>query len=136
MAIGTIEQELAACKKAWEPYQKKWWGVFAWNFHHSLECEGLRAAPQERIHGIMTEKDEDERAVRLHDFRPMKTAPDWLKEADEKHLAAWKKCDMAWAEYYMAWKKYNAALKDHKPELDAAHLQDVPGHTWNGTTIF
>ena len=62
----------------------------------------------------------------------------WEAKAYNKAIApAWKACQEAIA---LAWKAYNEATvlaeKAFQETTALAHAEDVPGHTWNGKSIF
>ena len=68
MKLGTIEQEAAACRKA---FAKSKVGDWAWHIHHTELCEKITEPIENRIQCILTQKAEHERAIRLRLMRPI-----------------------------------------------------------------
>jgi hypothetical protein len=68
--LGTIKQELAACRKAWAKNPDAQW---AWCCHHSVLMEEVngRKRAEERIRYILTDKNKAEQAARFRNFRPV-----------------------------------------------------------------
>ena len=132
-----------------------------WHSAHSthLITWMTRAEAEERRETIATEKPEEERALRLALFKPvkaplpariqkaraalMKAYAAWAKadaawmKADAawmKAYAAWVKADAAWDKDYAAWKK---AMDDYMPALIKLHAKEChPNCPWDGNTIF
>jgi hypothetical protein len=69
MTLGTIEQEAADCRKAFEGIEV---GAPVWCCHHSKLAEALEEPAENRISYILSAKDVRERALRLKEFRPIK----------------------------------------------------------------
>ena len=66
--LGTIEQEAAACRKAFKGVKV---GAPVRCCHHDTLVEVLTEPPKNRIYYILTAKDFGEQARRLHEFRPI-----------------------------------------------------------------
>ena len=119
MMLGTIEEELAACRKRFEGVEV---GAFVWCCHHEIELEVLTEPPEKRIDYIMHENSSIERARRLYEFRPVlgklpaelgKARVEWDKACDE----------------------WNKAYDEYHVEIHALHVAEVPDTAWNGTSI-
>jgi len=124
MMLGTIEEELAACRKRFEGVEV---GAFVWCCHHEIELEVLTEPPEKRIDYIMHENSSIERARRLYEFRPVlgklpaelgKARVEWGKAYAEwgKACAEW---DNASAELGKACAEWNKAYA----ELDKARAE-------------
>lgn len=110
--IGTIKEELKACRKAWKANPK---ATFAWCCHHTVLVELLIfCGAFGRIHVIMHEKDTHEKAIRLRNFRPVRVK---LPEGLITH-------------------PHDFDLAYHATRLKSSHTRDWPDHTWDGGTIF
>ena len=127
-----IQQELAACRAAWaaQPDAK-----FGWCIHHEIELELLTETIENRISYILSDKPKHEQALRFLNMRPLSVVPAELDKAGaelDKARAEWSKAgaelDKACAEWNKACAKWDGK--------EAAHLADVPSHTWNGKSIF
>ena len=83
------------------------------------------------------------------DYDKARADYDKAKADDDKAEADCRKAradyDKAWAVWYKAGADYGKARADYDkawaicaatPECNAAHLADVPNHTWNGKDIF
>ena len=119
MKLKSIEEEAADCRAAWaaNPEVK-----VAHCLHHGIHLEPLTDPIENRIAYILTEKPEEEQALRLRCLRP------WTGR-----LSAWAEWDKAGAEWAKAravaeWAKAGAFIEDH------ARL--FPECPWNGKTIF
>lgn len=69
--IGTIKQELKACKDAFKKYPN---AKFVWCCHHTRLNERLFThwmSWQQRINYILTNKPRYQRAIRFRNFRPV-----------------------------------------------------------------
>ena len=109
--IGTIAEELEACRAAFEASPKATW---AWCCHHQIHAEPLTEPAENRIAFILSSKSLSEQAQRLYNFRPVK---------DD---AAVKPASDA----------YNAAVKPASAHLRRLHKKEWPNNTWNGRSIF
>src|ERR1017187_6276709 len=127
-----IQQELAACRAAWaaQPDAK-----FGWCIHHKIELELLTETIENRINYILTDKPKREQALRFLNMRPfsvVRAELDKTRAELDKASAEWCKADDELDKARAEWCKAGAEW-DGK---EAAHLADVPSHTWNGTSIF
>jgi hypothetical protein len=68
LKLGTIEEEAALCRKAWEGKRVLNW---AWHCHHDRLCEPLSDTFERRIDYILQFKAQEEQALRLRLFRPV-----------------------------------------------------------------
>jgi len=117
--LGTIEEELAACRKRFEGVEV---GAFVWCCHHEIELEVLTEPPEKRIDYIMHENSSIERARRLYEFRPvLGKLPAELGKARVEWNNASAEWDKAYAKYHV--------------EIHALHVAEVPDTAWNGTSI-
>ena len=158
---GTIKQELAACRKA---FQENPEAKYAWCCHHSILIELLTEPYENRIKYILSDKPKKEQAVRFRNFRPLRIelpkeiikaiakydeARAKYDEARAKWNEAEAKYDEAEAKYDEAWTKWNEASAKYdeaRAKLNKAlatwnkgnvmFLSDWPDNTWNGKNIF
>ncbi len=163
LTLKSIEEEAAACREAFKGFPV---GRYVLHCHHDQPVEVLWEDAEHRVTYILTQKPENERALRLRLFRPvsekeLKADAEWKKVVAElqKADAEWKKADAAWKKAIVewkkadaerkkadaAWKKADAAWKKASVEwkkADAAlgvliHAHFcVPDCPWNGKTIF
>ena len=98
--IGTIEEELAACRKA---FQENPEAKYAWCCHHSVLLEPLTEPYENRIKYILSYKEAEQQAIRFRNFRPVRIQ---LPEKVDKAVA---ELDKAVAELDKALAKYNEA---------------------------
>lgn len=126
--LGTVKQELAACRKAWKPFKaaKNWNGQLAWCCHHRLHIEPLVDNPFKRIGVILKDKATHEQPARLRSFRPVKPHP---------RLAALAVTIRTnWHERLYnspGGELYDKALSRlAKLPLRAIHDKQYPGHAW------
>ena len=102
LKLGTIAEEAAACRKAFEGFEV---GGLVMHCHHYLIAERLREPAKSRISYILNTKDPQERALRLRLFRPvteevierLSRKDSQIKEADAKlgtliHFRVCKNC--------------------------------------------
>lgn len=122
---GTIEQEARNCLRR---FRRAGTGVgdLVLFFHHEQAVEALLGPFEERITSIQREKDEEERAIRLHWFRPipkemMKGLPSQFIVACEQYGAACEQYRATWAQYRAAWERRRAALEQHETAAAWAH---------------
>jgi hypothetical protein len=102
-ALGTIEEEAAACRAAWAANPAKW----GWHIHHDTLCEERAYPIEDRIAYILTQKPKAERALRLRLMRPAPAmAPIW-KTYDDALAPIEKTYGDAMAPI---WKTYDDAL--------------------------
>jgi len=135
MMLGTIEEELAACRKRFEGVEV---GAFVWCCHHEIELEVLTEPPEKRIDYIMHENSSIERARRLYEFRPVlgklpaelgkarvewgKAYAEWDKAYDEwdNAYAELGKARVEWGKAYAEWGKACAEWDNASAELGKA----------------
>src|ERR1035441_7515378 len=77
--VGTIEEELAMCIKAWESCPEAKW---AWCCHHGWLREPLIEPWMNRVQYIINTKPVGERAIRLRNFRPIRILLQKMRELD------------------------------------------------------
>src|SRR5574337_766887 len=123
LKLGTIDEEAAACRAAWAAMPDAKYGV---HIHHKELAEPVSAPIENRITYILSNKPENERALRLRLMRPI-TAMQY-KVYNEAKASAWKAYDEATAP---AWKAYDEAL-------NKAHglLCTTPGCPYKNGRIF
>jgi hypothetical protein len=138
-----IEVELAACRAAWAQFfaDNKLKStdirftdntpIQAWCLHHTQLIERLEEPVENRIAYILRSKPLGEQACRFLNLRPISLTS--IKVCDSAQAEYSKVRDPAWAEYC---KVRDPAWAEYDKVCDAAHLVDVPNHTWNGTSIF
>jgi hypothetical protein len=99
LKLGTIEEEVAACRKRWKDFGV---GVVALaaHIHHDTPFERLCYPAEERIAYILKEKPEDERALRLRCFAPL----------DLTKFSKWRKASAVWRKASAAWEQTLAEL--------------------------
>ena len=140
MNLGTIEEEAAACRAAFAGVGV---GALAWCIHHGIELEILVEPPEARIEYILTSKVSAERALRLHEMRPVlgklpiavvKAYADYDK-AYADYVKAYADYDKADADYDKARADYDKARADCASEITALHQSEVPDTTWDGHSI-
>ena len=140
MMLGTIEEELAACRKRFEGVEV---GAFVWCCHHEIELEVLTEPPEKRIDYIMHENSSIERARRLYEFRPVLGK---LPAELGKARVEWNNASAEWDKAYDEWNKARAewdkaraelakAYDEYHVEIHALHVAEVPDTAWNGTSI-
>ena len=101
LGLGTIDEEAAACRKAFEGVEV---GAPVVHCHHEREWVELLVGPAEhRIRCILVVKPRSEHALRLRLFRPMCIPAGEIPEWDE----ALAQCQCARAEYARARAEYN-----------------------------
>jgi hypothetical protein len=159
--LGTIEEELAACRKRFEGVKV---GAFVWCCHHEIELEMLTEPPEARIGYILKEKSSIEQARRLYEFRPVlgklptklaktyaklaktraeldNACSEWYKVRDELDNARgeWNNASAKWAKAYAerneAYDEWDKAYAEYHVEIHALHVAEVPDTAWNGTSI-
>ena len=137
--IQNIETELTACQEAWNNNKDAKW---TWCCHHSIRFEELTEPLENRIAYILTKKPENERAIRLHNFRPVRIElPKELKKARAEYDKSYAEYDKTRVEYDKAraewYKVYAEYYKAHVELINSnLHDQDWPDNTWNGKDIF
>jgi len=114
----TLQQKIDAarkrCEKAFKGVKK---GEYAWCCHHDIRIERLYADPSERIRVIVNYKPEEERVVRLNNFRPVKgVKADLIKE--------------------IRFSCYFSLSAKSKIALIRQHRKEVPKHTFKYGDIF
>ena len=140
MMLGTIEEELVACRKRFEGVEV---GAFVWCCHHGIELEVLTEPPEARIGYIMHGKSSIEQARRLYEFRPVlgKLPAKWDKAYAKwgKARAKWDKASAKWDKARDEWVKdrdeWDKASAKYHVEIHALHVAEVPDTAWNGTSI-
>ena len=130
--ILSIEEELAACRKAFQENPK---AKYAWCCHHSILLEPLTEPYENRIQYILENKEKKEQAVRFRNFRPVRIQlPEKLTKASAEWAKASAKFDKANAEYRKAYAKFDKASAELN-ESNAMFSSDWD-NTWNGQDIF
>jgi hypothetical protein len=117
MKYGTIEQEARNCLRRFHRAGTKE-GDLVLFFHHGIAIEPLPEPFGVRIEFIQNHKPQEERAIRLHWFRPMpkkmyEALPKEFIAAGQKYSAAGQKYGAAWQKYGAAWQKYGAAWQKY-----------------------
>jgi len=115
--LGTIEEELAACRKRFEGVEV---GAFVWCCHHEIELEVLTEPPEKRIDYIMHENSSIERARRLYEFRPVLGK---LPAELGKARVEWGKAYAEWGKACAEWNKAYAELGKARVEWDKAYAE-------------
>ena len=137
MSFAEIETELVACLAAWAASPD---AVLGWNIHHQDELEFLDETIEDRIEYILDDKDIEEIAVRFSNMHPALTASvEVLTAGTAAHKAYqdYKSGYGSWDDFIEKRAEFHSARNTWNPEeRSAAHLADVPNHTWNGTDIF
>ena len=138
--ILSIEEELAACRKAFQENPK---AKYAWCCHHSILLELLTEPCENRIQYILENKEKKEQAIRFRNFRPLRIElPKEIIKAIAKYEKARAKYDKALAKYNEACAKCNEACDKLNKALatwtegNVMFLSDWPDNTWNGKNIF
>ena len=124
--LGTIEEELVACRKRFEGVEV---GAFVWCCHHGIELEVLTEPPEARIGYIMHGKSSIEQARRLYEFRPVlgKLPTKCDKACDEYHKAY-----AEWGKARAEWVKASAKWDKDRDEWDKAYAKwDKASDEWN-----
>lgn len=140
----TIDEAAAACRAAFAAHPK---ARLAWCCHHGIRMESLTEPAENRIGFILRCKPEDEKVVRLNNFRPvvsplqkavLKAEVSHRKALEkyrkESRLGKVREANWAWASRLVCCMALLRVLES--PGADAAHLADVPHHTWDGGGIF
>ena len=100
MKLGTIEEEAAACRAAFAGVGV---GALAWCVHHGIELELLVQPPEARSEYILTSKVSAERALRLHEMRPVRgELPTAIVKAYAGYDKAYADCAKAYTDYAKA----------------------------------
>ena len=127
MKLKSIEKEAADCRKAFKGFPV---GGYVLHCHHEIIGETLCEAAENRIAYILTQKPENERALRLRLFRPvpekeLKADAEWEKaDAEwEKADAEWEKADAEWKKAYAEWEKADAEWKKAYAEWEKAYAE-------------
>jgi hypothetical protein len=108
--LGTIEQELALCCKAFEGIEVGW---VCWCIHHEKLCERLNEPAKNRIQFILINKPEEERARRLHEMRPGSEEMQTLYAERDAVYAKWQP-------------EFDAVDAKWRAELDAVYAKWQP----------
>ena len=125
MRLRPIAVEEAACRKAWKDKRV---GTWAWHLHHETLIEKLNEPAKNRIDYILSDKPEEEQALRLRLFRPVKS---------KVLAAAWAEYDKLLAPARAEYDKVRAAAwAEYDKVLAAAHKKDCRDCPWDGTSIF
>ena len=142
---GSIKTELANCREAWNNNKD---AKYAWCCHHAIRFEALIEPFESRIAYILMDKPENERAIRLRNFRPVRIElPKELNEARAKYdkiCAKYDKADddlnKAYVEFNKVYDEWKACAEYYKDDAELInsnlHDQDWPDNTWNGKNIF
>ena len=145
--IQSIEEELAACRKAFQEAPE---AKYAWCCHHSILLEPLTEPCENRIQYILENKEKAEQAVRFRNFRPLRIElPKEIIKAIAKYYEAIAKLSKASAKYdeardklskaYAEWNEALAKLNKALAKLNKGNKMlssDWPDNTWNGKNIF
>ena len=107
--IKSIEEELADCRQAFAEHPD---AKTVWCCHHEVLVEELTDPFEARISYILSDKPEEERAVRFRNFRPVK---------DEVTIA--KTMEDVEATKAQAWKDYNIAKAQARKDVEATKAQ-------------
>jgi hypothetical protein len=124
--IKSIAEELNDCKLAFEAYPD---AKFAWTCHHSVLIEQLTEPWMNRVNYILNEKPENQQAVRLRNFRPVRVElpqkfieGDKLRAEGDKLRAEggklWAEGDKLWAEGGKLWDENNKLRAEGNKLLD------------------
>ena len=153
----TVEQAERECREAWRNNPSD----YGWCIHHEIEMEGLTEPIGNRISFIINNKAADEVVARLDNLRPVMsgraiaaekahreataqarkayqedTAPAW-EASQEATAPAWEAYNEATTPAEKAYREaISSAEKAYQETVALAHAEDVPGHTWNGKSIF
>ena len=131
--IQSIEEELAACRKAFQEAPE---AKYAWCCHHSILLEPLTEPCENRIQYILENKEKAEQAVRFRNFRPLRIElPKEIIKAIAKYYEAIAKLSKASAKYDEACAKLNEASAKYNEALakydEAEAKYDEAWATWN-----
>ena len=152
----SIPEEAALCRNAWKDMPV---GTMAWHCHHEVLSEALTEPAENRIAYILSDKPEQEQALRLRLFRPAPTLATALAEYERVVATAWAEYERvkvtalaeykrvkvtAWAEYervkVTAWAEYKRvkapAWAEYKRVEAPEHAKCCPDCPWDGHTIF
>ncbi len=131
--LGTIEQEAADCRKAFEGVAV---GAPVWCCHHERLAERLEEPAENRIRFILSHKLVGEQARRLREFRPMLDASKYA-DYEAKRAALYAdykaKCAALYADYeakraalYADYEAKRAPLyADYKAKWAALYADDA-----------
>jgi hypothetical protein len=140
LKLGTIEQEAAACLARWQGFDV---GTFAAHVHHDAPFEMLYCTAEVRIAYILSQKPEDERALRLRCFAPVDLTgfPKLRKSVDiwNRTVAAWRKARAESEEASTLWRKTEAEIVLREICAAISHKELCPlgeNCPWDGETIF
>ena len=147
MILLSIPEEAALCRAAFTGVPV---GAMAWHCHHEQLAELLTETATKRIAYVLSGKPIEERALRLHLFRPVcDTAVDAAEATYNAAVEAARATynavlEAAQADYNAALEAaratYNAAVKAALATRDAAvkaaHQAECPDCPWDGRTIF
>ena len=130
MKYGTIKQEAAACRRRFKGVKI---GSLVWFCHHEKPLEFLTENASARIAYILENKLADEKAIRLHWFRPFKgELPDKVQKAYAEWEKAYAEREKAYAEWQKAAAEWKKAYAEFIPSLIAKYL---PGCPWDGEKL-
>ena len=141
----SIEAEAAACRKVWKDMPI---GTMAWHCHHEVLSEALTEPAENRIAYILSDKPEQEQALRLRLFRPAPTLVTAWAEYERVKVTALAEYERvkvtAWAEYervkVTAWAEYKRvkapAWAEYKRVEAPEHAKCCPDCPWDVYTIF
>jgi hypothetical protein len=125
MKIKSIEEELADCRAAFAQHPN---ANLVWMCHHEVLIEPLIEPFENRINYILINKPENERAVRLRNFRPVKNEAA-VKLALEAYKAAVKPALEAYnTAVKPAREAYYAAVTPVQEAYDAAVKPDLEAY--------
>jgi len=117
--IKSIAEESEDCKLAFESSPD---AKFIWTCHHSILAEQLTEPWMNRVDYILNEKLENQRAVRLRNFRPVRVElPQKFIEGNKLRAEGRK----LWAEGYKLWDEGDKLLaKANKLRAEGYKLWD------------
>jgi hypothetical protein len=137
--IGTIAEELAGCEAAFEVTPNTVAEFCHW---HDKRCSSATPTErwQRRIVFILEHKPEEERAIRLRNYRPWTgEVPRWLAEINllwDGCMHPWEWDKLQWGERKRQWLERKRLWAEHSTDVDTAHDAQWPDNTWNGENIF
>ena len=125
MTYKSIAEEAADCRVAFSGTKV---GDWVWFCHHGVVAEQLTEPAETRIAYILSDKTDEEQAIRLRWFRPVKSKA--VAPADAAY-------DKAVATAYSAYNKAVAPARAACYKAVATALKkELPGCPWDGTTLF
>ena len=111
--IKSIEKELADCRQAFAEHPN---AKLVWCCHHEVLVEKLTEPVENRISYILSNKPQEEQAVRFRNFRPVKDEVTTAKSRDDYNIAIAK-----------ALEDYQTAVAKPREVCDAANAKALEG---------